>query len=129
MDTEFQKIFEVSLSAENIRKASCEKEDGEVSDSISKTNKNYPHEPQDELDLHGHTRRDALSEIDKFVRDSICGKKRMVRIITGRGKHSKDGRAVLMPATEQKLFQLKNCGRVTSFRKKEVNGYFDVRLY
>ncbi len=113
----------------NVEKALREKADVEVSDgSAFEVIRNYPSESQDELDLHGHTKKEALIEIDKFVQDSIYKHVRIVRIITGQGRNSKNGRAVLFPATEQKLSELKKCDQIVAFKKAKTGGYFDVCL-
>lgn len=50
------------------------------------------------IDLHGLTKDEAITLVDWKLEDA-CGRK--FRIITGRGTHSHNGRAVLRPALEK----------------------------
>lgn len=47
------------------------------------------------LDLHEFTREQAASAVDNFLKDAKEKKYKRVRIITGKGLHSTDGRGVL----------------------------------
>ena len=53
---------------------------------------------QDELDLHEMLLDDALAVTRSFLDSSYAKGLRKVRIITGKGIHSKNGEAVLRPA-------------------------------
>ena len=53
---------------------------------------------QDELDLHEMLLDDALAATRSFLDSSWSKGLRKVRIITGKGLHSKNGEAVLRPA-------------------------------
>ena len=53
---------------------------------------------QDELDLHEMLLDDALAATRSFLDSSYAKGLRKVRIITGKGIHSKNGEAVLRPA-------------------------------
>jgi len=53
---------------------------------------------QDELDLHEMIRSDALQATTSFLDSSYDKGLKKVRIITGKGLHSKGGEAVLRPA-------------------------------
>lgn len=57
------------------------------------------------LDLHYHSKKDALKALEKFIEKF---KKHVghVRIITGWGRHSKDGVAVLKPAVRDRLKEM-----------------------
>jgi len=50
---------------------------------------------QSELDLHGMTEREAERELYQYLREMITEGNELVRIITGKGLHSPDGRAVI----------------------------------
>jgi DNA-nicking Smr family endonuclease len=52
-------------------------------------------EVDDECDLHGYTSREAEREVLRFVGSCQRDGKRWVRIIVGKGLHSKDGKATL----------------------------------
>lgn len=53
---------------------------------------------QDELDLHEMVLDDAVAHTRAFLDNSYAKGLRKVRIITGKGIHSKNGEAVLRPA-------------------------------
>jgi DNA-nicking Smr family endonuclease len=53
---------------------------------------------QGHLDLHGQTRPEAKSEVDRFLRQSRAAGKRCVLIVHGRGLHSRDQLPVLKEA-------------------------------
>ena len=55
-------------------------------------------ESQDELDLHEMILDDALAATRSFLDRSFAKGYRKVRIITGKGIHSKNGEAVLRPS-------------------------------
>ena len=54
--------------------------------------------PDDEIDLHGLTRAEALPKVAYFLERSVYNGLRSVLIITGRGKNSVAGEAVLRSA-------------------------------
>ena len=56
---------------------------------------------QDELDLHEMLLDDALATTRSFLDSSFSKGLRKVRIITGKGIHSKNGEAVLRPAVTE----------------------------
>ena len=56
---------------------------------------------QDELDLHEMLLDDALAATRSFLDSSFIKGLRKVRIITGKGIHSKNGEAVLRPAVTE----------------------------
>ena len=72
--------------------------------------KNYP-APQAELDLHGMTRQQAEQETLQFIDRSRLNGLKTLRIITGKGLHSKDG-PVIREGIEGLLFRLKRQGLV-----------------
>ena len=55
-------------------------------------------EAQDELDLHEMILDDAVAHTRAFLDNSFAKGLRKVRIITGKGIHSRNGEAVLRPA-------------------------------
>ncbi len=48
-----------------------------------------------ELDLHGMTQREARSAVESYLANSSGGATRLVRIICGRGLHSREGSVLL----------------------------------
>lgn len=65
----------------------------------------YAHfnEPQRELDLHKLTREEALQATRDFLDECLGSGVERALIITGKGKHSADGQAILRPAVEDFL--------------------------
>ena len=57
--------------------------------------KQYLGRPDGELDLHGFTRLDALAELEIFLRKAEFLHWSKVKIITGRGLNSPEGRGIL----------------------------------
>ena len=58
-------------------------------------------EAQDELDLHEMILDDAVAHTRAFLDNSYSKGLRKVRIITGKGIHSKNGEAVIRPAVTE----------------------------
>jgi len=91
-------------------------------------------QPQDELDFHGrgplggHAVKQATTA---FVADARERGLERVRIITGRGVHSR-GEAKVRPQVERTLRALEAEGRIASYRPEKVgrggDGAFFVRL-
>lgn len=88
----------------------------------------YAIHPGAELDLHGLTLLEAEEEVSAFVAESRNKGLARVRIITGRGIHSLDGRAVLKLGIETFL---KHKGY--KFREAKINeggeGALEVSLF
>lgn len=76
--------------------------------------KSYP-EPEEEIDLHGHTAKEAERKTESFVRTARRNGRRTLRIIVGKGIHSRT-KAVLPSIVQQKLAFLKKQGLVLTFR-------------
>ena len=49
----------------------------------------------DSLDLHGQRRSDAVREVQQFIKKARERRLRIVRIVVGKGHHSRGGRGVL----------------------------------
>ncbi len=47
------------------------------------------------LDLHGFSRNEAIDRLDKFCHQAVINGWRTVKIITGKGIHSPDGKMIL----------------------------------
>lgn len=56
--------------------------------------------PQAELDLHGVTGNEARVLVERFLEESVGKSLQKVRIVHGRGLHSRDGAAVLKEMVE-----------------------------
>ena len=68
--------------------------------------------PDDEIDLHGKTRDEAIKIVQKFVIDCYQKNFRSALIITGKGHHSAAKKPVLK--REVKLWLERNCGSYIS---------------
>jgi len=62
-------------------------------------------EPQDTLDLHGWTGRDAVRELEIFLKKSKRKGLYKVMVIHGKGIHSPGGESVLRPIVKKYLEQ------------------------
>ncbi len=60
---------------------------------------------EDWIDLHGHTVEESKQRISEFIRYSLLGGKRCVRIVHGKGRQSHKGIPRLKIATHQLLRQ------------------------
>lgn len=93
--------------------------------------KQYP-APQDELDLHNHTGEEAKRALYFFINNSHRNGLKAVRIITGKGAHSDEGKSVLRGVAEEKIIQLKRQGIVLDYRweqgKREKSGSIIVYI-
>lgn len=71
---------------------------------------------QDEIDLHGLTRSEALDSLLKFLENAKDKKYKFVKIITGKGLHSEKGQSVLN-------------GYIKNILEKEGLRYSEAKLY
>lgn len=66
----------------------------------------YSRQIESEIDLHGMTEREAEKELYLYLREVVRERQELFRIITGKGLHSKDGRAVIREMTIDVLKRL-----------------------
>lgn len=90
--------------------------------------KEYPTIPQDELDLHGKTSIEAERELRSFIQSAKRRSLRTVRIITGKGIHSKEGEAILREVAEDKAIEFKRESLVFSHKWEKGGGSLLVYL-
>ncbi|MBQ4492911.1 MAG: Smr/MutS family protein [Deltaproteobacteria bacterium] len=83
----FDKVFRDDLDWEDEREAKGKR-----------SSRRHRFHPDDEIDLHGLTRAEALPKVAYFLERSVYNGLRSVLIITGRGKNSVAGEAVLRSA-------------------------------
>ncbi|MBQ6668676.1 MAG: Smr/MutS family protein [Deltaproteobacteria bacterium] len=88
----FDKVFRDDLDWEDEREAKGKR-----------SSRRHRFHPDDEIDLHGLTRAEALPKVAYFLERSVYNGLRSVLIITGRGKNSVAGEAVLRSAVIQFL--------------------------
>jgi DNA-nicking Smr family endonuclease len=116
-DETFSEMIESSLVEKDLQQLlQGKKEKAPPSERITTGEliKAYP-PPEEEIDLHGYTAKGAETEIESFLQ--LCRTKgvRTLRIIGGKGLHSK-GRAVLPDIIENKVVDLKKRGSVLTFK-------------
>lgn len=129
MEEDFEKLLEESFDDPKIMEALKEKQSAsaEKRQSVGEVVKDYPM-PQREIDLHGHTSTEAMFELENFLKQCIHHRVRTVRVITGKGIHSKHMHSVLPEKTEQMLAQYRRAGKVMTFRKEKTGGSYLVYL-
>lgn len=124
---EIQELMEFYASKEAIHLARQEKENKPKEKSAGTLVKGFPL-PQRELDLHGFNVTEALFELGRFINIAIQQHLRTVRIITGKGLHSKNMVSVLPQEVEKKLAQLRRDGKILAFKREKTGGSFAVYL-
>lgn len=108
-EADFAGIFE-EISAAELQKALHEKKEAAFIGGVRPLNerlRTYPR-PEAELDLHGLTADAAEKKAESFLRNSRDKGLHTVRIITGKGLHSPQGRAVLPDVAEALIRRLRN---------------------
>jgi len=114
----FGDMLETSLSGENIKDIMHAAKDKYVFPprtlSVGEKIKTYP-PVQKEIDLHGCTVAEAERKTESFIRTARHKGLCTVRIIVGKGIHSK-GKAVLPDAVEKEIVRLKKAGEILTFR-------------
>jgi len=115
-DKDFEKLLEEFMPPD-IKGVIKEKESGELNEEqrSQKILSQYP-AVQDELDLHNLIGEEAKRVIRFFIERSHRNRLKTVRIITGKGIHSEEGRSVLRSITEDRIAELKKQGLVLSFK-------------
>lgn len=90
--------------------------------------------PQDVLDFHGRGRVEGATvkrDTIEFIRSARARGLDRVRIVTGKGVHSR-GAPLVRPQVDRTLKQLEKAGDVASYRSEKVgsggDGAFFVRL-
>lgn len=96
-------------------------------EELDLSTRDYP-KVQRELDLHGHTKKEALFALNNFLNHCIVERVMTIRIITGKGLHSQYFKPILPQIIEQFLSQSKKEGRVFSFKKDSSGGAYLVYL-
>jgi DNA-nicking Smr family endonuclease len=75
----------------------------DVSAEVLRALRRGDHRPEARLDLHGHTREEALRAVERFALRSRAEGRRAVLVIHGRGQNSQAGEPVLRPALREWL--------------------------
>jgi len=124
-DEEFRDLLDFSFKDKELKKLVKKKNQAEKKIDISE----YP-PPQKEIDLHGLTGKEAETKSEIFLLNSYRERKKCVRIIFGKGIHSKE-KPVLPGVVEAKLIEMKKKRIVFSFKwdKKERRKSGSVIVY
>lgn len=81
--------------------------------------------PERSLDLHGETVKTLTPQLDNFLNKAYKDHLHCVRIVTGRGLHSKDQQPVLSQHTKT---YLKTCNLVNKFKLEAGGGAYILWL-
>ncbi len=122
VDDKNQKVFEKWIdSEENWKHYDKGNQDKDV-DLIARREYLRKLEPEDEIDLHGLTLEQSLSQLDRFLKEALSRGLQKVLIIHGKGHHSK-GKAVLPKAVLELLQESPIAGEIgTPKREKGGSG-------
>lgn len=124
----FEDILEQYTSVQQINAAKKDKADFLPNPKETENPlKHYP-KVQRTLDLHGYNANEAKKEIRQFLINAQGAKLKTAEIITGRGWHSPEFKAVLPKMTEELLAELKQERVVYRFKKEKSGGSFIVYL-
>jgi len=126
-DETLDELMKQYASEGDIQAAVREKEENEGFEEVGVTVKSYP-VVQCELDLHGFSVPEGLFELERFITQSLQHRLRTVRVITGKGLHSKNMISVMPEEIEKKLAHLKREAKVFAFRREKTGGSFAVYL-
>ena len=97
-----------------------EEKNTERSKNIGEVLKSYPH-PQKTVDLHGMRQEQAEQQIEWFIQNAYHNGLMTLKIIAGKGLHSRGGEAVLPDVTETILRSFKQQDIVLAFRWEKGN--------
>ena len=127
-DEAFDELMRFYTSKDEVEASVHEKEDADnQSVDIGVLVKDYPG-VQREFDLHGMSGSEAITELVHFIDRSIQQRILTVRVITGKGLHSKHMKSVLPELTERKLGELRRARKVLAFKREKSGGAFLVYL-
>ncbi|MCK5614298.1 Smr/MutS family protein [Candidatus Pacearchaeota archaeon] len=110
----FEELLDEYSSSADVEKALSEKQASlEEVDPIN-VKRDYPR-PQDELDLHNFTGEEARRKTESYIRNSQRNKLKTIRIITGKGIHSENAKAVVRGIVSETVISLKKEGLVSDY--------------
>lgn len=125
---DMKELLELYGTEDLIEAAAREKDEAEESiEDVGRLVKDYP-KVQRELDLHGMSGAEAVSELENFIKRCIHARVLTIRVITGKGLHSKNFKSVLPEMTERKLGELRRAGSILTFKRDKSGGAFMVYL-
>ena len=91
-----------------------------------KFSKEYP-KVDSELDLHGRTQEESERFLYNFINSAKIGKLKTIRVITGRGMHSKNG-PVIQNFVERLLEIHQRNGKIKKFKIETNGGSFLIHI-
>ncbi len=130
-DEDFEALMKTYTSPDAIEAA---KRENKISSDVhpDKNTNDYPKHPQDSLDLHLFTVKEALTRADAFMRMSKGNGLRTIQIITGKGIHSEGGEAKIRNAIRDRVIELRRQNIVHSYkwdqRREQSSGAIIVYL-
>ena len=118
LEMDFAEMFEKSLGENGDFQTILQEKENSLSPektlTVMERIKAYP-DPQDEIDLHGYTAREAKAKTETFIQNAHYKGIQTLRIIVGKGLHSQ-GKAVLPDIIEKKVACLKKGNLVLTFQ-------------
>lgn len=126
-DEDLEELISLYTTESDIRSALQEKRGEKEIKDVGILTKGYPG-VQRELDLHGFAAPDAIFELEKFMSLAQQHHLRTVRIITGKGLHSKNMQSILPQEVEKRLSAYKKDRKVLAFKREKTGGSFVVYL-
>lgn len=78
--------------------------------------------PQAQIDLHAHTKAEAVKACREFIQNAVRNGMQRVLIITGKGLHSSDNKAVIKPAIQATLRAMSEVQNVADARRDRGGG-------
>lgn len=112
---DFEALLDEYTSEEAIQKAIGEKTKSLAKKiAIPNAKKDYP-KPQDSLDLHNYKGEEARRKTVNYLKNSQFNKLKTVRIITGKGIHSENAKAVVRGVVSETVIALKREGLVMDY--------------
>lgn len=131
--------FAIEDNAEQLLQQAVEK----MPDSIDKSDESRPSRSKPttvkkiELDLHGHTLAESQQRIDQLFRRIISNNSVQVRIITGKGRHSRnkdnnllarDVHAYVVRKYRLQIIAIDQSPHSVQIGSLPIRGHFDVTL-
>lgn len=131
--------FAIEDNAEQLLQQAVEK----MPSSIDKSDENRPSRSKPttvkkiELDLHGHTLTESQQRIDQLFRRIISNNRVQVRIITGKGRHSRnkdsnllarDVHAYVIRKYQPQIVDIDQSPHSVQIGSLPIRGHFDVTL-
>lgn len=127
-DEDFEAFIDEYTTPARIENARREKE-GAIAEMTRQSRRHLLRNPEkldiEEVDLHRLTAEEAKRKVNDFILQSAMRGYRLIRVITGKGLHSENGKGVIRQAIHNELVRLQKQGRIKSYQWEKNN---DVRM-